>query len=327
MTEVGGAHLYSEGRYRSEWAAKTSDLNGNAFGSNTEGINAWDGQSHDFLRNIESNQKGFIDPSPLGMSSSTGAWLLTGEINESWENRPNVDRDSIFSDILQYGNPETLVAELVEMEDETDVYHLVAELPWGKYELWIDPARGYNLVKAVMVFDQLPDDYGADTVRYELESVDLVQVDDVWIPEASKFRVRKSFEQGSLVTESDITVVFSDVELLTGDEPDSLFSIDWPANITIKDRVLGITYGRDEEHPLDSLLTDLDRDADWVAENGGDEAGSSPVVARVDPADAKESPGEGLVWWQWATLGLVGVLGVVMVFVWKRSRAEAEGAR
>ena len=196
-----------------------------------------------------------------------GAWLLTGEITGVSEGRAGARPDSLFNDLLRRGSEAHLKMVVERMADVGDVYHVSGDVPWGLYEVWIDPTRGYNIVK--LIADVTPASIPG-RVRYETQSVRVAQIHGKWIPDQATLLTTSIQDSGASVFETETRISLSEITFLTGDEPGSMFNIEFPSGLKIHDRVLDIKYGGEFEHPLDSLVADVMKDKSWTDEHRAD---------------------------------------------------------
>lgn len=260
IATFSGEHVFFDGQHRSSRHYKQFGPSGNLEAS-YEALETFDGNLAKLLRTREGISKGFVDPSPLGHSPETGAWLFTGELYGVSEARESIERSSVLDQIQKQ-----LASGKVEVTKNRDyrgreVYVLTSAMPWGSCTVQIDPHRGYSMVGLSSVISPVPL-YNAKSVAYDTDYVELQEIDGTWLPKAARFRTRHEYE-GERIVEIEHEIVLDELKRMTERPPSTYFSIDWPKDVLIKDRVLGIEYGREMEHPFDQMFTDIERDKEW----------------------------------------------------------------
>jgi len=123
-------------------------------------------------------------------------------------------------------------------------------------------------------------------VTYETDNIVLEKIDGLWYPKEVRYRSTFKFPGGVSYQTSSFTVI-TDIEPLTTPPNDSVFVIDWPKDIRIVDRVLGIEYGQDLEHPLDQMYADLMADRAWLDTQKEKTIDSKSPAASPEPAFAE----------------------------------------
>jgi hypothetical protein len=164
-----------------------------------------------------------------------GLWLLTGQLDRVPAEAAAL---SVFEHLLQFADDADLAAGAFTQTagaDGTDTFSrqvvcVTGRVPWAEYEIWIDPARDFNLSRLAVTPVRRPDDH--DAVQFETLKIDISQLPDGrWFPTGSKLRYRMSLDAVCTVPSHDCTFCddvelrFTAIESISPSAPDALFDI------------------------------------------------------------------------------------------------------
>lgn len=138
-----------------------------------------------------------------------------------------------FDRILQDAEPGQIsVKEKMEDINGTAHYVIEAETKSGSYRIWLNPEKGYNFSKAILV--KKPGDYlmgkkdnvlPGCTMRFVIENQEFRQVDGVWVPAKATAKMNDTFPDNGHVK---INMEIELISMLINPDHDALdsFSID-----------------------------------------------------------------------------------------------------
>ena len=196
---------------------------------------AWDGRTQKTF--YPAQKVGFIDPERAGPATADGGLLLTAAVDDSAPRPEGVEPRSVFEELLLYADPGQLRLATEKSPQGDELFRVTGPVPWGKYEAWIDPGRDYNLVRFVADMEGDGDAERPDRLRYELDAVRLRRVGDKWAPQHATLRTSGERQAGAVAWESDAELTLSNIELVTGDEAESMLALEFPEGIVVEDRI------------------------------------------------------------------------------------------
>lgn len=200
-------------------------------------------------------RSGVVSAGPYVADAKECALLITGQLFEG--GGKDGQAGSVFEHMLNQADKDTLEVEETEDADGRPVVRVVGEMPWGRYEIWIDPARGCNMIK--FMADIADSNVPFKWSRFEVESIELVEFDGQWFPASATMIY--IFEPDVELDPSlpkvylqKIEMNIENVTLMAGDEPAELFDFDWPAGTQVTDSVAGFRYTQLKEGRLTNPL-------------------------------------------------------------------------
>ncbi|MEM7625725.1 MAG: hypothetical protein AAF333_08855 [Planctomycetota bacterium] len=279
-----GSHLVSDRRRRSLIDRQTLTPSGSVdFQASLKEV--LDGENAKFLRTINpSDPRGFIDPDSSGLPMSHAVWLTDGDLYGLRASNETVSQKHYLRQILE----DSLSGSQLKQERGPSgdlVYAINAELPWGQYEIWLDPAKDYSVVKLDATITEASV-FLSRSVRYTTDYIELQEVDGRWFPESIKFRTVFETDTDG-ITEENTVVQLSNPRFSSERANDDEFIMDWPDYVYIHDRVLGIKYGRDQEHPLNQMALALMQDRKKQAVARLNEEFSAPNSLREEAVNVQ----------------------------------------
>jgi hypothetical protein len=336
VRHISGDVLFSGGRYR--YASERYDDENGQIKSNSyvRSTRVYDQERSESLRELEQSSRGFIDHDSNGFSMHDGIWLVTGYMYGVAEMRPDVERASLYKDLLDHAEPGTLSAETVTDDNGNEVVHVKGNLPWGEYQIWVDPQRDYNMTKFIADLHPVPI-YNAARIRYESKSIELKEVNGKWMPVGATLETISEFGADSPnpvnAVEKTVThlsdIKFDNIQFVSADEPADLFDIKWPKGILIRDRISDTKYvvGEVSDHELDQTVSNILKDVrdkkvnpqeetttnePEIVETGEEDQG----VKRTAPVAAHSSSSRKT--WLW--FGGIGLVFLVIIIIAVKSR-------
>lgn len=214
-----------------------------------------------------------------------GTWILNGSTPKVLQQREGVHSTSLLKQMLHQSS-EPVAINQISYGPDAGRYELASKLPWGNYQVTIDPAKNYAMTKVIIELDNIPayDYLGPSTGRYEIVVSEFENKDGQWFPAAYTLKsdeviAGKQFEQ-----QYPDQVVLKNIKFSDEPLPDSVFKIKFPPEALVHDNILGITYGSGKDHALDKVYAEVisDKEAALGLEPG--DSGSTSAAPQSSAA-------------------------------------------
>ena len=243
--QVSGDYLASDGRtishHRPIWTDRTTrEVTTN------DRTRIFDGTRADHLTRITTPDtdvlRGYTYAENQGEVYWTGVWLLNARVEPLAHDHP-VLRERSLVDLLAELPDDALNFAAATGPGEKAVLRVGGTFYWGSCRLWLDPARGYNVVRLDLSWRAQPD-WGnpaappPDEWRWSTRRISFARVGGQWIPDGTVLRsTYVTHEAGVEVRyESEILIALRDITLLEAPVPDPRFVMHWPEGTDRRDR-------------------------------------------------------------------------------------------
>ena len=148
---------------------------------------------------------------------------------------------------MQYAKPGSLKAASTVDNHARDLIEITGRLPWGEYQVWVDPSRDFNMVKFLADLEE--SQHGPGRILYHIEPVDLVRVENTWVPATATMLMSFEADPTKLMRNTGQTTwaallefSFIDYRLLVDRAAPEDFTFEWPVVTRVRDSIVGYTY-------------------------------------------------------------------------------------
>lgn len=231
-----GSLLLSGGR----WRLEDRPINNPDLGR--ESLQIWNGSAMLSLSTHAASpdrDRGSVTMLPRNPHVAVPLWLLNARFGLM---PPEAVSLSVFQHLLQYGQDlhAQILTELVPNPQDApppaQVVRVTGKVPWGDYDLWLDPARDYNFTRIVI---NLEGTEGDGPTKHETLAIKMTQLSDQrWCPSSYRLLVTMTLNTQQTTQLDDVTYVTDwEIDLgvapLARAEPATSFDISWPPGVPV----------------------------------------------------------------------------------------------